>query len=80
MITNEERERRAARALLAYSDPDDQFISLLDFITDLMRLCRRKDYDFEHALSLAQMHFEAESDEPPTQTIRVTGIIPMEQK
>lgn len=83
MLTNEERARRAAKALLAYSDPDDEFINLLDFLADLMHLCGRKDYDFEHALSLARMHFEEEQDdeergEPPTQVVRVASAFKVE--
>ena len=61
-LTNEDRARRSAGAIEAYSD-DDTRTNLVDFLADAMHWCHLNGHCFEDVLDTARMHFEAEITE-----------------
>ena len=61
-LINTQRARRCAHALTTYCD-DDLRTNLVDFLTDAMHWCDQNDEDFDAAVNMARMHFEAECEE-----------------
>src|ERR1700676_3318566 len=64
---NDDRAEWAASALRRFqrvtgTDNDD---APADLICDLMHWCDRHEHDFDQALSLARMHYEAETSDDP---------------
>lgn len=62
---NKERARRAEMALKAqgYWDCGESYAAA-DLIDDIMHLCIREKWDFEHVLESARGHFECEHTDP----------------
>lgn len=54
---------RAARFAALLPHDDDEHTNLIDLLADALHWCRRHNEDFEKALWLARMHFEAEVGE-----------------
>lgn len=69
--TTPERCERAFRALLAYSQAtgpgEDIEIAMGDLMADMRHLCDESGYDWDAAVSSADMHYTAERTgiEPP---------------
>lgn len=59
---NAVRAKRGGDALTraALGDWDDNQTRLTDLLADLMHFCNEEKRDFNHALSSAQMHYNAE--------------------
>lgn len=61
-LTNEDRARRAAEAIEAYSD-DDNRSNLVDFLADAMHWCHLSGHCFDDVLDTARRHFDREITE-----------------
>ena len=60
MPSNEDRARRAGRALSFYDD-DDNWSAVVDLLTDLRHFSYSVGLDFDDCNRIAGVHFEAET-------------------
>lgn len=63
MPTNEQRINTAWEALAQIDSADDEHEQLTDLLANLLHWSDATGTDFERALAMARIHFEAEQDE-----------------
>ena len=70
--TNAERAERVQKILKAYAeemygtddpDPEELLTAAGDLLADFLHYCSQEELDFDDAIRVARMHFEAEMDE-----------------
>lgn len=52
--------QRVATLIVSDYEGDDQRSSVVDMLTDVRHLCEQEGIDFKAALTMSNMHFEAE--------------------